>query len=130
MHSISFYFFFIQSDLLSQYFSHHAASCLATNLWLSIDSRLHRSTSNISLSLSLYWFNREHLRVILILNYELCLLLLLNCVLYNCIADLLYFSNLNKVDFYLWVCRFSIKEKVNLVAVISLPCSVVLLSNG
>ena len=85
---------------------------------------------SLSLSLSLSRFNREHLRVILLLNYELCLLLLLNCVLYNCIADLLYFSNLNKVDFYLWVCRFSIKEKVNLVAVISLPCSVVLLSNG
>ena len=118
----------MQSYLLSQYLSHHAASCLATNLWLSIDSRLHRSTSNISLSLSR--FNREHLRVILILNYELCLLLLLNYVLYNCIVDLLYFCNLKKVEFYLWLYRFSIKEEVNLVAVISLPCSIVLLSNG
>ena len=75
----------------------------------------------VSLSLSLsIGLTCEHLRVILILNYELCLLLLLNCVLYNSIANLLYFSNLNKVEFYLWVCRFSIKEKVILVVVISL----------
>ena len=121
----------MQSYLPLQYLSHHAASCLAANLWLSIDSRLHRSTSNISLSLSLSLsLTFEHLRVILILNYELCLLLLLNYVLYNCIADLLYFCNLKKVEFYWWLYRFSIKEKVNLVAVISLPCSIVLLSNG